>query len=869
MSLVKSNGGGLGGSGSPGGALGSFFSHTIDQSLRLNRADSAHLYKTWGADADSNKIFTFSIWVKRHGEGDGSNELTLVCSKNTGAGTGQGSTLFGFYRNSNLMYYTENGGNNGYSKALFRDPGAWMHLCWQYDTTQSTASNRIRFYINGVQNATTTDNWTTAGVPAEDSVMTSMNQNTQLNAIGAGINNSVNFGYFDGYIAEVIMLDGVTTDCTAFGEFSDGIWIPKAYSGSFGTNGYHLDFADNTDIGKDVSGRGNHWTSSGLAATDVVPDSPTNNFATMNPLSSFANLLEGNLKVDPTGWSTSAYGAVSTIAIPKDKKIYVEIECTDTTGGNWTAGFATKTSLENGPGSSNIGSSGAIMMYNRQVEINDEQRQYTSSDGIGGTGVSTFAAGDILGMMIDGATGKVWFSRNGTYFKAISGNNTTAGNVGDPNNDADELGTITGGTTDDVFVVVSGNSTPSSVFVNFGQDSTNVASANADANGIGTFEYAPPTDYVALCSSNMSDITIGPGQSSQADDHFNTVIWTGDGNTSRAITGVGFAPNWMWLKSRSHTEDHALEDTVRGVGKKLDSSGTEAEETTATAVLSAHGSDGFTLPASTPGNLNVNARTYVAWNWKAGGKADTFNIDGTGYSSASDASLSGGNLTPTGASISTTAGFGIIGYTGNGSANQTIKHGLSSPPELIIIKDRDTNSNNNQWQISSSVVGDDYAYFTTAAFTGTGLSIPTSGDATTITLGRNGTNLTNESGDKFIMYLFHSVEGYIKVGTFKGNGVDDGPFVYTGFRPAWVMTKRTDSTNDWHIMDDHRNPTNVMDGLLFPNLNNSETSDAAYNRDFLSNGFKIRGSESYVNASGGTFVYLAFAHSPFKFANAF
>ena len=274
----------------------------------------------------------------------------------------------------------------------------------------------------------------------------------------------------------------------------------------------------------------------------------------------------------------------------------------------------------------------------------------------------TYTTDDVIGVAIDMDDGKVWFSKNGTFQAS-----------GDP-----AAGTNAAFTTlktyKNTYAFSVGCGQTSSQYHqyegNFGQNPSfngtftgGDVGTQTDGNGIGLFKYAPPSGFLALCTSNLPDITIGPGQDTQADDYFNTLLYTGDGTTSRAITGVGFAPDWIWIKCRTHTEDHALEDAVRGVGKKLDTSGTETEETTATAVLSAHGSDGFTLPASTPGNLNVNTRTYVAWNWKAGGKADTFNIDGTGYSSASDAGLSGGNITPTGASINTTAGFSIISYT--------------------------------------------------------------------------------------------------------------------------------------------------------------------------------------------------------------
>jgi len=158
-------------------------------------------------------------------------------------------------------------------------------------------------------------------------------------------------------------------------------------------------------------------------------------------------------------------------------------------------------------------------------------------------------------------------------------------------------------------------------------------------------------------------------------------------------------------------------------------------------------------------------------------------------------------------------------------------------------------------------------------YAGGGWSDFDSSNTTTIVprIGYTGSSVdsVNKSGEDYVAYVFAQVEGFSAMGSFKGNGADDGPFVYTGFRPAWLWIKRVDAANDWHMMDDHRNPINVMDGLLFANLTNGETSDAAYNRDFVSNGFKIRGSEAYVNASGGTFVYMAFAHSPLKFANAF
>ena len=220
-------------------------------------------------------------------------------------------------------------------------------------------------------------------------------------------------------------------------------------------------------------------------------------------------------------------------------------------------------------------------------------------------------------------------------------------------------------------------------------------------------------------------------------------------------------------------------------------------------------------------------------------------------------------------SANTTAGFSIVSYTGTGS-NATVGHGLSSAPEMIIVRNRDSAS--RDWPVGHDGLGGwtNYIQLNLTNAKTTGVSViwnDTAPTSSVFTVGTN--NQLNENTKKQIAYCFHSVEGFSAIGSFIGNGNDSGPFVYTGFRPAWVMTKRVDAAADWHIMDDQRNPINVMDGLLFPSGTYGETSDAAYNRDFLSNGFKIRGSEAYVNASGGTFIYLAFAHSPYKFANAF
>jgi len=840
MSLIKSNTAGLGGSGSPGGALGSFFSHTIDNSARFSDAANTNLIFTPGTPS-STSVWTMSVWMKKYNP-DASGSVNEFFS----AGGGSAYSFLSFSAaNQQFLIANEQSGtkNKLWYNRKFRDPAAWFHLVLRSDLGESTQDDRLKLYINGELQTSTSDGLT-------------MSSWSYINASGVTQNWGGKTGSANGnpgcdyYLADINFTDGQSYAPTEFGETKDGVWIPKDPSVTYGNNGYRLEFkqtgtggASSSTIGADTSGNDNHFTDSGFSAHDIMPDSPTNNFATMNPLfpGNNATLGDGNLDVTPGGFTSSKYGTTSTFAIPKDKKIYLEVECTDQQGNYWTAGFATATSLFNGPGSSNIGSSGAIMMYNRSVMLNGTENDYGSSAGIGGFGVSKFATGDILGMAIDGATGKVWFSRNGTYFGAPQGHQSGAGATGDPAAGSNEIGTLTGGTTDDVFVVVSGNA-GISVFVNFGQDSQNVSSAQSDGEGIGTFEYAPPTGYVALCASNLTTPAIGPTQSSQADDHFNTVLYTGNGGTLN-VTGVGFQPDWVWLKSRASTRHHMLYDSVRGATKTLRSSLSNAEVTGSTT-LTSFDSDGFSLGADSDVNT---AESFVSWNWKAGGSAS---------------SNSNGSITSS-VSANTDAGFSIGTFTGTGSAG-TLGHGLSSAPEGIILKSRGSTAN---WLVFHKDITNSPTHImfldATNASTDQSRFNDTNPTSSVFSVGPN--NAENQSGIGYVFYCFHGVEGYSKFGGYTGNGSSDGTFVFTGFRPAWVMVKRDSATENWRMQDSKRLGYNPEGKELYADLNLAEASNSF---DMVSNGFKIRNTSNGYNASGSTYIYFAFAEAPFKFANA-
>jgi len=333
--------------------------------------------------------------------------------------------------------------------------------------------------------------------------------------------------------------------------------------------------------------------------------------------------------------------------------------------------------------------------------------------------------------------------------------------------------------------------------------------------------------------------------------YFQTKAYTGTGS-SHAVTLDGsedMQPDWVWIKARSASRNHKLYDSVRGVTKTIGSNESDAEATVATS-LTAFGSDGFTVSSDV--SVNESSETFVAWNWKAG------------TSFTNDASATSvGTIDSTG-SVSTDAGFSIVSFTGTGSAG-TIKHGLSVAPSMVIIKNRD---DGQSWRVGVTSIGFD-KYL---GLNGTGASTSSSGmfnntapTSSVFSVGTDGA--TNASGEKCIAYCFADVKGYSKIGSYTGNGNADGTFVYTGFKPAFILTKNTGSGHDWWVLDNKRDIYNATNGRLRASSNGAEDS-AGNSHDFLSNGFKLRtGSSGDVNESGATMIYLAFAESPFVNSN--
>jgi hypothetical protein len=320
-------------------------------------------------------------------------------------------------------------------------------------------------------------------------------------------------------------------------------------------------------------------------------------------------------------------------------------------------------------------------------------------------------------------------------------------------------------------------------------------------------------------------------------DYFNTVTYTGDGTSSRNITGVGFQPDLLWIKNRDITQWHFLFDAVRGVSKALFSNVTNAESTQA-STQTAFLSDGFTVGNDVASNGNGNG--IVSWNW----------LGANGTASNTD-----GSITST-VSANTTSGFSIVSYTGNETTGATVGHGLSSTPKMIILKNRNST---DDWVVYHESLGNTQSIrlnLTNASATTPASFNNTSPTSSVFTLG----DWTGVNGSSMIAYCFAEKQGFSKFGSYTGNGSTDGTFVYTGFKPAFVIFKNTTNTNNWSIRDNKRDSFNAGDSNLFANLSDAESS--SNDIDFLSNGFKLRNAGGNWNTSGNTYIYMAFAEEP-------
>jgi len=584
------------------------------------------------------------------------------------------------------------------------------------------------------------------------------------------------------------------------------------------------------------------YTPVGIATWRQVPDTTANNFATMNPLiearpsaatdspasSTIVTFAGGNLDLTNSASSGNAQRMVSfaTIGISTGRW-YWEVRASTNDRVGISKGFQQKNY------SGNLGSGSGLessVSYEASGAVSFANTAFGSATTLT---PPSFDTTNIIGVAVSANNGlnnlTIQFFKDGVGVTTLTGVGATS-----PVLEwfPSKMTMSSGSGSDQKF--------------NFGQNPTlsgnTTAGTFTDTNGKGLFKYQPPSGFLALCEDNLPTPTISdPGK------YFKTVLYTGDGASGRNIVGVGFTPDLVWIKERNGPDNHRLVDSVRGPIRELYSSLTNAEAIDSGAILSFN-SDGFSVGNSN--SYNESGINHVAWCWRAGAGTTSTNTNGSITSVVS---------------VNQDAGFSIVSYTGNGTSG-TVGHGLGKAPKFILIKRRSGASN---WAVAGSILGANstlYLNLTNATDTyGDTNLIRNIQTSTTFELGTD-TN-RNQSGGTHIAYCWAEIEGFSKFGSYVGNGSADGPFIWTGFLPAWIMIKRTAGAADWVIHDSSRTSTNPSDTILRPNTSDIDLTASSLNIDFLSNGFKIRNTNaSYNNAE--TYIFAAFAQSPFQTANS-
>ena len=780
--------------------------YDINNSLRFRSSASAYLNRT-PASTTNRQTWTWSGWVKR---GTLGARQHIFVSANPVVNTlGQQEFQFCFDSSDRIEI---TGGTSGVGQDLnltttqvFRDPSSWYHLIVAIDTTQATSSNRMKFYVNGVQVTT----FTTAIYPAQ-------NHNTSVNLTGFSHRIGGSGGsYLDAYQAEIHLVDGQALTPSSFGETdtTTGSWKPKAYTGTYGTNGFYLKFSDiattsgsNAGLGKDFSGNTNYWTTNNISVTagttyDAMIDSPTltsatvANYCTLNPIledgwwaaPNRATFQCANLRISQQNAS-----GFSTFDVNSNDKWYFEITSTANQGSPYpssiTISAKARTTFE------------ISYLANGQKVVNGSASSYGSS----------WTNGDTIGIAIDRANNQITFYKNNVSQGAIT-NTFPAIGV-----------TVLGG-------YYSENTAVDTVDFNFGQR---------------PFSYTPPTGFVRLNTYNLPDSTIKKGNTVM-----DATLYTGTGSSQSITNAASFKPDFVWIKNRTHNDAdpyygvHLLFNSTTGVGNRLMSQST-AIEAFSSQSLTAFNSNGFAI--GTDVSVGYSGDAFVGWQWKANGGTTSSNTSGS--------------ITST-VQTNATAGFSVVTYTGTG-ANATVGHGLGVAPRMIIIKRR---NGVTDWATYHASVGNTKALFLNrdiAADTGVSYWNNTSPTSTLFTVGTGAD--VNPSSGTMVVYCWAEIAGFSKFGSYVGNGSADGPFIYTGFRPKYVLIKRTDAVASWEVIDTARDPYNASANYLYPNLSDAEVNAPSNTRDYLSNGFKIRHAGGGSNASGGTYIYMAFAENPFK-----
>ena len=919
------------------------YATVLTDSARFDDNKVAFLTRT-PSSAGNRRTWTWSGWVKRA-------NIETFESMFAAQSSSSNRVRINFGTNHEIQVYGEYTGGTSTSinlqtNAKFRDPSGWLHIVLSFDTTQSTASNRAKLYVNGELQSLST-----ATYPAQNDQLEVNTTNAHF--IGQKGDSSE---YLDGYLSDVYFIDGQALTPTSFAEEYYGVWAPKVYSGSYGTNGFHLDFQTDS---QDSSGNNNHWIPNSLGSSlvkysgsnldypnnlykildgdnstaasiqgsntstsasfiytpatpitvssslkfkystgqtdckykinggsyvnlgssgtvdfntgftgtltsiewyvansnsllsiydlrvndvqvinydighDSLSDTPTNNFATWSPLTmtSTGQLQNGNLKGAPEDNKSIK----STFSMPSGKWYW---ENKLVSGQPFVAGICPE----------DMSADVSANATGDTVQLYFDGRLFLG--GVSQGTITTFSSSDIIGVTYDASIHQVTFYKNGT-----------------------QIGQYTAPDTNKIYApFLSAGSVNAFAHSNFGQDSTFggafTAGGNADGNGIGEFKYSVPSGYLALCSKNLAESPMNTSLDDRPEDYFNTVTYTGNGGT-QSVT-VGFQPDFTWIKNRgSGGEYHNLFTTVQGATKRLFVNDAQVENTDANT-LTSFDANGFSVGSNS--NVNGNGVGLVSWNWKAGGTPTATNSAGAGNvptsgsvmvnGVASTDALAGSNPAKH-MSVNTKSGFSVVHFTLVSGA-QSIAHGLGKTPSMIILKGRDVVTQWWIWHTGLSNPAQSFIQFTNGAAGANTSAWNNTAPTSTVfhqipyilSVGNNG-----------IAYCFAEIEGFSKFGTYTANQNTNGPFIHTGFKPAFVLIKSTNRAQEWIIIDNKRDTHNPHTTSLSPDTAGGDGS--GNDIDFTASGFKIRTNGGGVNyLSGDTMIYAAFAEDPFKYSEA-
>ena len=556
-------------------------------------------------------------------------------------------------------------------------------------------------------------------------------------------------------------------------------------------------------------------------------------------------IAQGGLKVTSTANDRGVYG---TMAFPSTGKWYWELYVNDyNNGGHW---FGAGNNNFEGDTESVIDHGILHGSYNGSVQL---EGTTSTATGYGTKGAHVSTDGDIYSYALDMDNQKFYVAKNNTYFNSADAGAGTGG--------LDVSTSFASPESQFYPVMTRGNSYDETYTFNFGQDSTFggavTAATNTDSNGFGNFKYAVPSGFLALSTANIPvNANIDPAKTDTElpSKQFNAVIYTGTG-TSQGVTGVGFQPDLIWIKERGGSGHNVLTDSSRGVQKQLEitdtEGGTQPAESTNTDAITAFGTDGFT--AGGDAEYNGSTKTYVAWCWKAGGGTTSTNTEGT-HTCTLQANTNGGF------SIMTLANY-------TSASGVTIGHGLGKKPTFYIHKSRSSTGN---WHVYHQYTGATKALFLnqyTGGSTAIGYWANTEPTSTVLSLGN-----TFAGTSDGVVYAWTDVQGYSKFGSYIGNNTDDnGPYVYLGFRPRYLVLKGVSEDYGWYCFDSARDGVNRNSANIswFPGGAETDEPTGARKVDFLSNGFKVMADAASINGAADTYIYMAWGDIPAKYSPAF